>query len=170
MQFFFGALTVVFEMSNLGDKLQRLRGQRSYNNVARTVECSVNALRDVEAGRTRDPGVQFVMSLARLYDVPLDWLVDNEQDWPPPESDETQAIDLIRSVLARGGLTGELSDDERLFISLLRSLPADLRQQFTDHVLGYAEGLRSGRTSEAARHKNIQTDKSQKRHPDRPVV
>jgi hypothetical protein len=94
--------------------------------------------------------MQFVISLAKLYNVSLDWLVDNDQDWPPPKTGEDRAVDIVRSALAAGGLTGELSDDERQFVSLLRSLPADLRPRFVDRSLGYAEGLRSGRPSEAA--------------------
>jgi hypothetical protein len=99
--------------------------------------------------------VQLVVNLARLYEVSVDWLADNGQDWPPPASSEDQAADIVRSVLAGGGLTGELSDQECQFIALLRSLPADLRRQFVDRSLGYAEGLRTGRTSDVTQGKRV---------------
>ena len=51
--------------------------------------------------------------MARYFGVSLEWLADDSQDWPPPASQETQAVDAVKEALTRAGLGGELSADAR---------------------------------------------------------
>jgi len=125
----------------LGEKLSRLRQGRGYAEVARAAECSAPTIRELEAGVRSDPSVRIIARLARFFGVPLDWLADDTQDWPPPATEGEKTLRLIESVLTDSGLTGKLTEPEMQFLSLIRSLPDDLRQRFIDRSLGYADGL-----------------------------
>jgi transcriptional regulator with XRE-family HTH domain len=52
------------------------------------------------------PRVDSALALARALNVPLEWLVDDEQDWPPPSGDTNSLTiasddDLMREVCRR---------------------------------------------------------------------
>jgi len=124
---------------SLGAKLSRLRneGGFSYSAVARWIGRSTNAVRDIEAGRTKEPSVTIVRKLAEAYHVTIDWLTDESQGWPPPPSEDTRVSDIVRPAIANQGLAGELTDEERELLAGFRKLPP--KQQ--DRIVGYVIGL-----------------------------
>ncbi len=132
----------------IGEKLHRLRARAgdSYAKVGRVVSRSTNAIRDVEAGRTAQPSIQFAAGIARHYGVPLDWLADDAQGWPPPLSEKDKAVELVERALAGGGLAGELTDAERDLLAAFRSMTPEQRSR----ALGYVIGMRAGGSEAAA--------------------
>ena len=131
---------------NVTEKLQRLRGTRSYAEAARAAKCSEPAARDVFQGVTKNPKAYILHGLAQLYGVSLDWLLDDSQDWPPPADDKQRATKLVERALSGAGLAGDLTEDERTLLSKWRSLSPTQRAE----VVGYVIGLAAGATSEAA--------------------
>jgi transcriptional regulator with XRE-family HTH domain len=137
----------------LGEKLSLLRKDRAYAEVAKAVGCSAPTVRDIEAGRTLDPSISIVRGFAELYGVSLDWLADDSADWPPPATPQQSAEQIVRQALERGGLAGELSEDERAVVSAMRRLDDSARTR----LVGYVDALAamppaaSGTASEAAR-------------------
>jgi len=80
-----------------------------------------------------------------LFNHSLDWLVDETQDWPPPQTDKQNAAEIVQAALARAGLSGELTADEQRLLSAWRSLIE--RQQI--EILGYISGLAASTTADA---------------------
>jgi len=130
----------------IGEKIERLRAGTSYAAVARAAGCSEGNLRQLEAGKIASPRVELCLRIARHFGVPLDWLADEAQDWPPPASDDEQAAELVRGALVGAGLAGELTRDERELLSRYRSLS----QRHRDRVLGLVIGLASSGGDEEA--------------------
>jgi hypothetical protein len=76
----------------------------------------------LERGETQDTKVSIAFAIARLFGVPLEWLADDEQGWPPPKTDEQSASELLQQVLESAGLVGQLSPEESNFLSLIRTI------------------------------------------------
>ena len=133
-------------MTAIGQKVRRLRGDTPYEKVGQAVGFSTNAIRDLEIGNTEKPSVQLAAGVARYFAVPLDWLADDSADWPPPQSDAQQAVEMVRSALAREGLAGELDKDERDLLAAWRTL-SDADRTW---ILGYVTGLAAGGTEVTA--------------------
>ncbi len=129
-------------MSTLCDKLRKLRSDRGYSEVARSVDHSTNAIRDVEAGRTSSPSVWMIRALADLYGVSIDWLTDDSQDWPPPKAESESIADVVRESLAAGGY-GDLDERERDLIREFRSLPPREQDVAFGYVMGVASSARA---------------------------
>ncbi|MCK4624363.1 MAG: helix-turn-helix transcriptional regulator [Phycisphaerae bacterium] len=121
----------------MAEKLQQLRGGRSYSSIAREVDCSTNAIRDLEARRTSDPSVRLIGRLAELYSVTVDWLIDDSVGWPPPETPEQSAEVIVREALTGAGLAGKLNEEERKLLARYRALNP-LRKPKLE---GFIEGL-----------------------------
>lgn len=124
-------MAAVMEMS---DKVKRLRGPRSYNDVAKEAGCSDEHIRRIEAGT--QPGVKIALGLARSLGVPLDWLADDAADWPPPASTDEQIVQVVRDAMAAAAPAG-LDADERKMLTWLRELPDDGRSV----VWGYVQAM-----------------------------
>lgn len=62
--------------SSLGEFLRRARQDRgmSQDDLVRHTELSLSAIRKIEDGRTRNPGIFTVLSLWELLDLPLETL------------------------------------------------------------------------------------------------
>jgi len=75
----------------------------------------------MEVGDQR-PRIDLGLKLAHLFGVPLDWLADDGQDWPPPKSDEQSAADIVKQALTNAGLAGELTDEETELLALIRAV------------------------------------------------
>jgi transcriptional regulator with XRE-family HTH domain len=76
---------------NLTDKLLRLRTERglTIQQVADGLGLHKTQYDRYERGGggesgTRGPTYERVLRLARYYKVPIEWLCDDEQGWPPP--------------------------------------------------------------------------------------
>ena len=54
--------------------LKRLRGERSYHEIARECQTSAGAIRNIELGN-RMPGIGLMTRLAESLDVPIDELL-----------------------------------------------------------------------------------------------
>lgn len=122
----------------LGKKISRLRGNLPYAEIGRVGDCSAPTIRDIESGFRKDTSVRLVARLARYFNVPLDWLADDSQDWPPPEDDRRKASEMIERVLSGAGLAGDLSNDEREILANWRRLDHPLRQKVIGYVIGLA--------------------------------
>lgn len=97
--------------------------------------------------RGSEPGARKALQLARRLEVPLDWLVDDEADWPPPQDKESELYELLRSALDSIDANGPISPDEAELLSAYRSLPDDVsRAEIRGRALGMAG--RSGELSE----------------------
>ena len=124
----------------LSEKLERLKGRRSYAEIAELVNATAENIRKVVREGSQ-PSFALGVRLARAFGVSADWLGDDSADWPPPEPVERQVAHLLRSVRNEGELGAGLSADEREFVSLSRVMPADMRQRFMDKTLSYAQGM-----------------------------
>jgi len=123
----------------LAEKIRRLRGGRAYAELARAAGCSAPTVRDIATGQRRDPSIRIIAGIAAFLDVSIDWLVDDEQGWPPPGGRD-EASQLVRQALAGAGLIGDVSPEEREFLLRWRALPPELQQR----ALGYLIGLSGG--------------------------
>lgn len=76
-----------------GDKLSKIVGDGNRSELARRAGLSSTAITDyLQKGYI--PRADKAVLLARALDVPLDWLVDDERDWPPPKVDKPTAANL----------------------------------------------------------------------------
>jgi len=99
------------------EKLIRLTADRGKSQVAGAAGLPKSAISNYIAKKQMPRGDN-ALALARALNVPLEWLVDNEQDWPPPQvgaptpaqlSDEDLMNEVarryrIRLIEARGSL------------------------------------------------------------------
>jgi len=121
---------------NFADKLRRLRAGRSPEWVGQQVKCAGGSIRRMETN-DQEPKIRLAFALATLFKVPLDWLVDDSLDWPPPASEGSNIITMVRDAMLRDGRLGALSADETAIIAAVRQLPPDLIRQ----AVGYVQGL-----------------------------
>ncbi len=127
-------------MSLLKEKISQLRDEEPYSKIARAVGRSTNAIRDIELGKTADPSISLVRKLADHFQVPIDWLSDDSQDYPPPATDKDRATGLVEQALASAGLAGDMTGDERELLAAFRTMPEKLQMV----ALGYIIGLSGG--------------------------
>jgi len=123
-------------------KLLRLRNRsgRTRRSVARHVGFTERTISMLENGKTLQPNVVLCLRLARLYGVDLDWLADEERDWPPPTDAQT-AAQMVDAAMARAGLSGELSVEEQRVLSAWRSLNDRQRLEVMGYISGFAAAV-----------------------------
>lgn len=63
----------------------------SGNQLAQQIGLSPTAVNRLKNGETDDPGVSKLLAIARALDVPLEWLADDTQEWPPPSLERSSA-------------------------------------------------------------------------------
>lgn len=124
----------------LGRKISRLRAQMpgspSPEWVAKQVGVHGTSIRRIESGEN-EPRLRVVIGLARLFNVSLDWLCDDAQNWPPPPSPSKNIIIMLRDAMLKSGAVGVISGDERKVVAAMRRLPSEMVAQ----VVGYVDGL-----------------------------
>ncbi len=74
-----------------------------------------------------DPLTSNALKLARAMGVPLDWLADDGQGWPPPASPDEQIVRTVRQALAPYGGPEDLGDEEREVLAEFRQLDRPAR-------------------------------------------
>jgi len=124
----------------LGSKVCRCRNSQgiSVATLAEAIGVSEGGIRQIESGETRSPRAIVCLAIARRLDVPIDWLIDDKQAWPPPPGEDDRIVTTVRRALCEGGLIGELSDDERELLAAWRTLN---NPTVAARVLGYISGL-----------------------------
>lgn len=144
----------------LSDKLIKLLDERriSARELAEAINVSHTATQKIVNGDTDEPGYRKVYAIARHLQVPIDWLVDDRTEWPPPRvkvfeelpsfldlfdhSDAYQDLCQRRggevAVLAAGFMM--LSQSER-GLALLRDLPPEATQAARDACQRWATDL-----------------------------
>jgi hypothetical protein len=99
------------------EKLSRLTADENKAKISRLAELPSNAINDyINKGYT--PRVDNALALARALKVPLEWLVDDSAEWPPPETDS----DIL----------GSISDDELMF---------EVSKRFRPYFLDYLDAV-----------------------------
>lgn len=68
------------------EKLIKLTADRGKAQVAKAAGLPKSAISNYIAKRQMPRGDN-ALAIARALDVPLDWLVDNTRDWPPPKAE-----------------------------------------------------------------------------------
>jgi len=131
-------------LMNLGKKVQRLRikGGRSIKALAETVGVTEGQIRQLEKQDIRSPRTKVSLAIARLFDVPLDWLADDTQGWPAPKNAEQKVLALIRSALVAEGLGRPSAAERRLLRAFHRLNEIDRAE-----LLGRVEALAQGAVS-----------------------
>jgi len=132
-----------------GEKILKLRvrlpGSPSPEWVATQIRIHGMTIRRMES-ENRRPRLDVALKLARFFDVPLDWLADDDRDWPPPETQDDQLLTAVKTALAAGGAGGELNPEESELLSMFRGFPdPDIRGR----ALAYFDGLRGADPPEA---------------------
>lgn len=106
----------------LGPKIRCLRGSFGYSQqyVAEALHLSQNQVSKWESGKNT-PHLNQMCELARLFDVPLDYLADDDLDEPPliMTADERDLLEVMR----RAGLTPVRVLEVLVRAGLIRDLP-----------------------------------------------
>lgn len=104
-----GTKSLRIGIMNLGEKLRAISQERGITNIseiARRARVSKTSCYRWFEGQAH-PEIREAFRLATLFDVPLDWLADEEADFPPPSTQlpqgEVAVLDLYRAL----GLTKE---------------------------------------------------------------
>ncbi len=121
----------------LAEKIRRSKEGRGYADIAREVGCSSENVRKI-IDQGSQPGFFLGVRLAKALDVPVDWLADDDQDWPPPETNKQKAVSMVEAALTGAGLSGELTPPEREVLRLYRMLEGDNRKKLEGMLLGLA--------------------------------
>lgn len=91
-------------MMDMASKIAKLTEDDNKSSVARAAGLPANAINDL-INKGNVPKVDKALRLARALDVPLDWLVDDEADFPVPDSPgkriEDHSTDDLRLELIR---------------------------------------------------------------------
>ena len=109
-------------MMKLSEKVTRLRAHHSYAEVARALKCSSPTIRDIESGRTENPRSDLAFGLGKYFGVPLEWLLDDEADWPPPAPVDldSRIIRTVHDALVADSQRDALTLDEGELLVQLR--------------------------------------------------
>ena len=70
---------------NAGQKISRLLADRLWSQAALAQRASINPATLNAIVRGNIPRVNNAIAIAQALNVPVDWLFDDVQDWPPPE-------------------------------------------------------------------------------------
>ncbi|MEM1445167.1 MAG: helix-turn-helix transcriptional regulator [Planctomycetota bacterium] len=89
---------------DLATKITKLLGNRPLTDLADAVGASRGSFNNY-VNRGSMPRADVALRISRELDVPFDWLVDDDQDWPPPPRDQAQ---LSLADTHTGELTYEL--------------------------------------------------------------
>lgn len=136
----------------LGEKIRRLRGDQTRSALAVEVDTSTTSLLHIESGERKTPSVWIIAAIARYFNVPLNWLVDEDADFPPPaEDDKQRAVEIVENALTVGGLGGELSAEEVELIAAVRRFSPEAREKLDGVLVGLA--LMDPSASAKARHR-----------------
>ena len=106
---------------SLNEKLRRLKGARTYAELARAVGCTAANVRRIIDGDA-EPKLTLGVRLARTLGADLDWLVDDEAEGDPPPDDRQKVSEMVAKALTVGGLVGDLSPKEIELIGMIRGL------------------------------------------------
>lgn len=131
---------------DMGHKLRQLRGNASLREIGSVGGCSPNTVREIEMGLTRDPSAVTIFRLARHYHVPMEWLCDDAQDWPPPASTDERIIQAVREAMAPAGARNE---GEHRLLRLYRTMDIGARAatfNIIQTMAGVAVANRTGTT------------------------
>lgn len=93
------------------EKLIKLIGEDSRARIARKAALQPSILNNY-VNRGSAPMARAALQLARALSVPLDWLIDDAQEWPPPDPKEK----LSPSLLSDRDLMMEVARRDRLEI------------------------------------------------------
>lgn len=75
-------------------KVLRLLGGESRSDLARRADLPISTLSNL-INRGGQMGAENALKLARALDVPLEWLVDEAQQWPPPLRGVDMAVEAM---------------------------------------------------------------------------
>lgn len=108
----------------IGQKISkaRIEARTSVRVLAAEVGASEAGIRQIEAGDIRQPKVGLCLKIARALGQNLEWLADDDMDWPPPVDDRQRVAAIIEGALTGAGLTGELSAEEIRLVGEFRRL------------------------------------------------
>lgn len=102
------------------EKLRRRATEVNQSKVSRAVGLKPNTISGYLAKRSL-PRADIAAKIAKALDVPLDWLLDGTQDWPPPSKTiEPTAADLSDATL----MTELLKRRRRIQLDLLDDIDA----------------------------------------------
>jgi len=132
---------------SLRQKLRRIKGGRSYADIAREVGCSPGNVRKI-FDEGSEPRFTLGVKLARTLGADVDWLVDDEAEGDPPVDQRNRVASLVEDALAGAGLTGDLSLDEIKLVGVFRRLDRDQRLRLQGFLS--AEVSRGPLTAEGA--------------------
>jgi len=89
------------------EKLRRLTEDKNKAEVARKAGLKATMISDY-ISKEYVPRADIALKMARALQVPLEWLVDDAQDWPPPKPKEQPSVrDIADSELLREVATRE---------------------------------------------------------------
>ena len=66
------------------DKLSQLTADDNKARLSRAAGLPPNAINDY-INKGHRPGIDNALALAKVLRVPLEWLVDDAAEWPPPD-------------------------------------------------------------------------------------
>lgn len=84
----------------LSKKMIRLTKDRFRADVAREARLPATAISNY-INKQQVPRADRALALARALKVPLEWLVDDKQDWPPPDQTKLRIEDVSTGQLIR---------------------------------------------------------------------
>jgi transcriptional regulator with XRE-family HTH domain len=130
---------------DLAEKIKRLRDGRPIQVQAKLIGTTEGSLRQIEGGKIRSPRSSLLLSIARHFKVPLDWLADDKAGWPPPATEGEKASEIVEFALSKAGLIGKLSSDERDLLAAFRQLPSGERGRLLGYAQGRLEAVKGGK-------------------------
>ncbi|MGE5607686.1 MAG: helix-turn-helix domain-containing protein [Bacillota bacterium] len=91
---------------NFTEKLRRLTEDRNKAELARKAGLKPTTISDY-VSKEYVPRADIALKMARVLEVPVDWLIDDSRDWPPPKANDKASVrtlsdlDLMREVCYR---------------------------------------------------------------------
>ena len=105
---------------NLQEKLRRLKGDKSYADLAKAADCTpANVRKIIDEGS--QPSFSIGAALAMALGVDAAWLADDKRDWPPPpKTREDKIVSIVQEWTDRLSQK-DLTDEEIELFQLIRS-------------------------------------------------
>jgi hypothetical protein len=132
------------------EKLARLTGGRIKSQVAREAGLPQTTVSDY-INKGYIPRADLALRLAKALDVSVEWLIDDEQGWPPPspQSAPASSVGHDRSIPGSDARLAVLSRIQRNLLTLgeviadlsLLTLPPQVRPSIADDLPGIIEGV-----------------------------